>query len=88
MTDQTTATLTDAHQQALRTIAAMMIPASARRSRSCSGSRSWFGMGSSSVEQVGEALLDAVGNVERQRLDGRGRVHAAGGHPDTAIDDE
>jgi len=44
--------------------------------------------GSLSVEQIGEALLDAVSNVERQRLDGRGRVDAAGGHPDAAVDDE
>ena len=30
-----------------------------------------------SVEEVGKALLHLVGDVERDRLDGRGRVHAA-----------
>src|ERR1700674_4629961 len=66
----------------------MIVPASARRSRVCSAVRSAFGMSLLSVEQIGEALLDAVGNVERQRLDGRGRIDAAGGYPDAAIDDE
>src|SRR6202171_1075746 len=72
----------------------MIVPASARRSRTCSALRSGFGMAvilsrrDCSVEQIGEALLDAVGDVERQRLDGRGRVHPARGHPDAAVDDE
>src|ERR1700729_3015873 len=66
----------------------MIIAASARRSRACSAeSFSWV-MSITSVEQIGEALLDAVGDIERQRLDGRGRIDAAGGHPDAAIDDE
>src|SRR6202035_2862490 len=39
-------------------------------------------------EQYRQALLDAVGDVERQSLDGRGGVHAAGGNPDAAIDDK
>jgi hypothetical protein len=30
-----------------------------------------------SVEEVGKTLLDLVGDIERDRLDGRGRVHAA-----------
>src|ERR1700716_4577148 len=66
----------------------MILPARARRSRTCSAVRSGFCMAIFSVEQVGEALLDAVGDVERQRLDGRGRIDAAGGHPDAAVDDE
>src|SRR3974390_970556 len=39
---------------------------------------------SPSVEQIGEALLDAVGDIERQRLDGRGRIDAARRDPDAA----
>src|SRR3979490_2669435 len=66
----------------------MILPARARRSRTCSAVRSGFCMAIFSVEQVGKALLDAVGNIERQRLDGRGRIDAAGGHPDAAVDDE
>src|SRR3977135_1029048 len=66
----------------------MITPASACRSRTCSAVRSGFCMAIFSVEQVGEALLDAVGDVERQRLDGRSRIDAAGGHPDAAVDDE
>ncbi len=30
-----------------------------------------------SIEEVGKALLHLVGDVERDRLDGRGRIHAA-----------
>src|SRR5271163_681029 len=41
-----------------------------------------------SVEQCRQALLDVIGDVERQSLDGRGRVHAARGNPDAAIDDK
>src|SRR3977135_2158521 len=66
----------------------MITPASACRSRTCSAVRSGFCMAIFSVEQVGEALLDAVGDVERQRLDGRSRIDAAGGHPDAARDCE
>src|SRR5450755_4148555 len=67
----------------------MIKPATARRSRVWSAVRSWFCMETASlVEQVGEALLDAVGDVERQSLDGRGRIHPARSHPDAAVDDE
>src|SRR5215510_2448129 len=41
-----------------------------------------------SIEECGEALLYAVGNIERQSLDGGGWVHAAGGDPDAAVDDK
>src|SRR6476620_8602936 len=44
--------------------------------------------GPSSVEQCRQALLDGVGDIERQSLDGSGRVHTARGNPDAAIDDE
>src|SRR5580704_18159570 len=41
-----------------------------------------------SVEQVGETLLHLIGDIERQRLDGGGRVHAAGGDEEASVDDE
>src|SRR4029077_9877406 len=42
----------------------------------------------SSVKEIGKALLHLVGDVERDRLDGRGRVDAAGGDEHAAVDDE
>src|SRR5438128_1503655 len=42
----------------------------------------------SSIEQIGETLLHLVGDVERDRLDGRGRVDATRRHEHTAVDDE
>ncbi len=44
--------------------------------------------GAALVEQRRQPLLHLVGDVERQGLDGRGRVHAARSHPDAAVDDE
>ena len=41
-----------------------------------------------SVEQIRQALLHLVGDVERHGLDGRGRVNAAARHEDAAVDDE
>src|SRR6187402_461876 len=41
-----------------------------------------------SVEQIGEALLHLVGDVEREGLDGGGRVHTARGDENAAVDDE
>ncbi len=35
-----------------------------------------------------EPILDGIGDVERQRLDGRCRVHAAARDPNAAVDDE
>src|SRR3954449_9489542 len=66
----------------------MIVPASRRKSLICSGVSSGRCISLLSVEQSGEALLDAVRNVKRQRLNGGGRVHAAGSHPDAAIDDK
>ena len=43
---------------------------------------------SASIEQGRQPLLDLVGDIQRQRLDGRCRVHPAGGDPDAAVDDE
>src|SRR5262249_39395626 len=41
-----------------------------------------------SIEQVGEALLHLVGDVESQRLDRGCGVHTTGGDKQTAVDDE
>src|SRR3954466_10653032 len=43
---------------------------------------------SASIEQIGEALLHLVGDVEREGLNGGGWIHAARGDEDAAIDDE
>jgi hypothetical protein len=40
------------------------------------------------IEQIRQALLDTVGGVKGQRLDGGGWVYAVGGDPDATIDDE
>src|SRR5882757_6012011 len=42
----------------------------------------------SSIEQIGEALLHLIGDVERDGLDGGGRVDAARGDEQAAVDDE
>src|SRR6185437_4835939 len=65
-------------------LSGIITPARARRS---SLAVLVSGIGAS-VEQIGEALLDLVGDVERQRLDCRGRVHAAGRDEEAAVDDE
>src|SRR4051812_15634833 len=41
-----------------------------------------------SIEQIGKALLHLVGDVERDGLDGGGRIDAARGHKQAAVDDE
>src|SRR6516162_7817850 len=41
-----------------------------------------------SIEQIGQALFHLIGHIERNRLDGGGRVDSAGGDEDAAIDDE
>src|SRR5712691_5755665 len=41
-----------------------------------------------SIEQRRQPLLHLIRDIERQSLDRGGRVHAARGHPDAAIDDE
>ena len=41
-----------------------------------------------SIEERVEALLDAIGDIERQRLDGGRRIDASGSDPNAAIDDE
>src|SRR4029079_16844820 len=69
-------------------LAGMIIAATVRRSLRWARVSSTLGDMAVSIEEVGEALLHLVGDVERDRLDGRGRVHAARRHEDAAVDDE
>src|SRR5438876_2648595 len=69
-------------------LAGMIIAATVRRSSRWAVVSSFAADMAVSVEEVGKALLDLVGDVERDRLNGRGRVHAAGGHEHAAVDDE
>jgi hypothetical protein len=48
--------------------------------------RPWTSL--ASIEQMGQALLHLIGDVERQGLDRGCRVHATGSDEQTAIDDE
>ena len=41
-----------------------------------------------SIEEGSQAVLDAVGDVERERLDRPRRVHTGRSHKDAAVDDE
>src|SRR6185295_6556893 len=68
-------------------LAGMIIAATVRRSSRWAEVSSFADM-AVSVEEVGKALLHLVGDVERDRLDGRGRVHAARRHEHTAVHDE
>src|SRR6201999_1776671 len=66
-------------------LAGMITPAVARRSSRSAGLRDGGVRLASlsdmraSLEQVGQAALHLVGDIERQRLDRGGRVHPAGG---------
>src|SRR5271166_2071235 len=62
-------------------------PSSRARSSDTIGTREVIAF-LSSIEQRGQALLDAVGDVKRQRLDRSCRVHPSRGDEDAAIDDE
>src|SRR5471032_599873 len=66
-------------------LAGIIVPAKARRSSVSLGDSM---MGSIEESGSGQALLDGVGDVEGERLDRGGRVHAARGHPDAAVDHE
>src|SRR5690242_16922188 len=66
-----------------------------RRSSRCAEVRPWSAITSLSItfmalsiEQISEALLHLVGDVERDGLDGGGRIDAAGGDEHAAVDDE
>src|SRR5512142_2233346 len=68
-------------------LAGTIMPARQRRSAISASVRVWS-LISASIEQGCQALLDAVGDVQRQCLDRGGRVHAARRDEDAAIDDE
>ncbi len=58
-------------------LAGTIIAATVRRSSRWARVSSLVADMAVSVEEVGKALLHLVGDVERDRLDGRGRIHAA-----------
>src|SRR5690348_255520 len=68
-------------------LAGMIMPARQRRSARSASDRV-SSLIAASIEQGCQALLDAVRDVQRQRLDRGGRVHAARGDEDAAVDDE
>src|SRR5882762_821631 len=69
-------------------LAGIIIAAMVRRSSRCVEVRRFSTDIISSIEQIGEAALHLVGDVERNRLDGGGWIDAARGHEQAAIDDE
>src|SRR6185437_5224888 len=69
-------------------LAGMIIAATARRSSRWADVSVLSSDISASVEQIGEALLHLVGDVERDGLDGGGRIDAARGDEHAAVDDE
>src|SRR6478735_1270537 len=64
----------------------IIISARQRSDRCCSADRECSIV--ASVEQGCQALLDAVRDIERQRLDGARRIYAGRGDEDAAVDDE
>src|SRR5882724_6478063 len=69
-------------------LAGMIMPATVRRSSRWRWVRVFGSDITSSIKEIGEALLHLVGDVERDGLDGGGRVDAARGDEHAAIDDE
>src|SRR5260370_36654250 len=69
-------------------LAGIIIAAMVRRSSRCAEVRIFSADIASSIEQMGEALLHLIGDVERNGLDGGGRVDAARRHEHAAVDDE
>src|ERR1700719_1639591 len=69
-------------------LAGIIIALTTRRSSRWAGVRAFSAVMISSIEQICEAALHLVGDVERDGLDGGGRVDAAGGDEHAAVDDE
>src|SRR4029079_15881003 len=69
-------------------LAGTIIAATVRRSSRWAEVNSLAADMAGSIEEVCKALLHLVGDVERDRLDGRGRVHAARGHEHAVVDNE
>src|SRR5689334_13171278 len=69
-------------------LAGIIMPAIMRRSSRCAAVSSSFDCMMASIKEVGEALLHLIGDVERDGLDGGGRIDAARGDEQAAVDDE
>src|SRR5882757_8364582 len=69
-------------------LAGMIIAATLRRSSRWDAVREVSADMISSIEEIGKALFHLVGDVERDGLDGGGRIDAARGDEHAAIDDE
>src|SRR5260370_12881248 len=69
-------------------LAGIIIAAMVRRSSRCAEVRIFSADIASSIEQIGEALLHLIGDVERDSLDGGGRIDAARRHEHAAVDHE
>src|SRR5882757_1828777 len=69
-------------------LAGMIITATVRRSSRWAEVNSFAADMAASIEQIGKTLLHLVGDIERDRLDGRGRVDATRRHEHAAVDDE
>src|SRR6476661_5003818 len=69
-------------------LAGMIIAAMVRRSPRWAEVSSFVSDMATSIEQIGEALLHLIGDVERDGLDGGGRVDAARGDEHAAVHDE
>src|SRR5258708_25021268 len=69
-------------------LAGIIIALMTRRSSRWAGVRAFSAVMAASIEQIGQAALHLVGDVERDGLDGGGRVDAAGSDEHAAVDDE
>src|ERR1700733_14645654 len=69
-------------------LAGIIIAATSRKSSRCFGVSGVSADIAASIEQIGQALLHLIGDVERDGLDGGGRVHAARRDEQAAVDDE
>src|SRR5215469_14306537 len=68
-------------------LAGIIMPATVRRSLHWARVRA-ISVITSSIEQIGQAALHLIGDVERDGLDGGGRIDAARGDEHAAVDDE
>src|SRR6266702_7641621 len=69
-------------------LAGIIMAATVRKSARWPGVSAFSADIASSIEQIGEALLHLVGDVERDGLEGGGRIDATRGDEQAAVDDE
>src|SRR5882724_5680881 len=69
-------------------LAGIIIAAMTRRSPRCRVESMFSADMSASIKEIGQPALHLVGDVERDGLNGGGRVHPARGDEDAAVDDE